>query len=143
MKKQISKKNVYICIAVLLLVAMLVVGKAYFFPSRVNPIIVARIELDYAKQNGVKRVKYMPPCYYFGIYHGCIPVYFDGAATDMAWTETVAGVSFKYPDGNLLRVWENGRFMRLEEAYSEGLLSKEDLETIAYEYHNWKYSLRD
>jgi len=46
-------------------------------------------------------------------------------------TETVADIVFYYSDSNRIRVWYNGDFYSLQEAYEQTLLSYEDLQAIA------------
>ena len=130
MKK--AAKLIYLCVALVLLISAALVGKAYFFPSRVNPILLARIEADYAKHLGGKKE---PIAYCYGIYHGCVAVMFDGPATELIWTEEIAGVSIRHGTGHYIWVWKNGSFVELKEAYSQGLLTKEDIETIANKHH--------
>ena len=77
MKQLISKMNVCRCLAILLVVALLAVGKAYFFPGRINPILLERIKADYAAYYGAKKGPEIQYCY--GIYNGCVPVIFHHA----------------------------------------------------------------
>ena len=141
MKKIVSRKSACICIAFLLLVALLGVGKAYFFPSRVNPILLARIEADYAEYHGMKNGPKIQYCY--GIYNGCVPVMLHHAGYDTGWKEEVSNHVFYYGDGfgarnSGINVWRDGVFLTLQEAYSQGYLSKEDIASI-WDEHEAQY----
>ena len=141
MKQLISKKSICICAAVLLVVALLAVGKAYFFPGRINPILLERIKADYAAYCGAKRGPEIRYCY--GIYNGCVPVIFHHVGVDEGWNERIADHVFYYGDGAGARftginVWRNGDFMSLQEAYSQGYLSEEDIVAI-WEEHESQY----
>ena len=124
-------------VVVLLLVAISAV-KAYFLPITANPIIISRIQKDYAQQRGTEEES-VRECY--GVYNGCVPVVFDAMFAFGFWEEEVAGFTFFHTTviGDAesgIRVWRDGEFMSLREAYAQGYLSKEDIEDI------WKKSLR-
>ena len=68
-------------------------------------------------------------------------IYFD----EEHWEETVAGTLFQYSNGNRILLWKNypdewehielaGSFYELQEAYDLGLLTDDDIRSIAY-YH--------
>ena len=67
------------------------------------------------------------------------------AYEDTAWETSVAGIPFRYDNGNRILLWKvkesdgawpgtGSRFYELQEAYDTGLLTQEDLKSIAY-YH--------
>ena len=75
---------------------------------------------------------------YYGTYNKSIVTMMD--ANGMVYLqvigkETIAGVTFNYNNSNFIRVWNNGTFYRLQEAYEKGFLSVDDLKNIAY-YQN-------
>lgn len=51
----------------------------------------------------------------------------DMAFIDAETTETVAGVEFKYKDGQKLTLWKDGEFYSLSEAYEAQLVSESDI----------------
>ena len=55
---------------------------------------------------------------------------------DTGWEETVADTLFRYNDGNRILIWEHASdyFYELQEAYELGLLTEDDIRSIAY-YH--------
>ena len=68
---------------------------------------------------------------------------------DAAWETTVAGVPFRYDNGNRILLWRHptleemapgvrGYFHELQEAYDSGLLTLEDVRSIAYYHENGK-----
>ena len=76
--------------------------------------------------------------YYYGIYDGCVLFKFYESPfdyTQAVWTQDVSGVSFHHSDGNSLNVWKDGEICGLNFAYSEGWLTRENLEIAAAMYH--------
>ena len=71
---------------------------------------------------------------YYGTYNGCVVVMMGDnytGYTDALWGMEVAGVAFKFKDGNSIRAWKDGKFYTLQAAYEQGLLTQEDLTNIA------------
>ena len=73
---------------------------------------------------------------YFGTYNNCIAVIFNDGAWQMGRMDNIAGVIFRYGDSNTIKIWNEGDFYELQEAYDLELLDKEDLENIAYYWYN-------
>lgn len=67
----------------------------------------------------------------YGTYNGCVPVMLALPAYTVIGTETVADIVFYYSDSNRIRVWHEGDFYSMQEAYDRGLLSYENLRAIA------------
>ena len=68
---------------------------------------------------------------YFGKYGNSVAIYFHtSGAYETPAEEEVAGVSFKYPDSRTIKIWNNGKFYKMAEAYDEGLISKYDVIAI-------------
>jgi len=74
---------------------------------------------------------------YYGTYNGCIAVifndYFHSGSRPLG---LVAGIRFQYDYGNRILAWKEGEFYILQKAFDLGLLTGEDIETIAYYFHN-------
>ncbi len=68
-------------------------------------------------------------CYY-GTYNGCVVVRYD-EPLDAIRTVEVAGVTFVIPTFSYITVWKDGKSYYLQAAYDEGLLNKEQLQTIS------------
>jgi hypothetical protein len=45
--------------------------------------------------------------------------------------EEVAGYEFHYDDMNFIKVWKNGRFYTLTEAYEQDILTTEDISVLS------------
>ena len=75
---------------------------------------------------------------YYGTYNDCVAVKIYGYEMHLTepWEDTVAGVTFMYGSSNEIKVWHNGRLYRLQAAYDNGMLTKDDLRNIAYYHHN-------
>jgi hypothetical protein len=85
---------------------------------------------------------------YYGIYNGCIAVILsnkylipgDGVYINYELEIVVSSVSFLY-GGNIgakIVIYENGKLYDIQESYDKGMLTKEDLKSIAY-YQNEGY----
>ena len=65
---------------------------------------------------------------YFGTYNGAVPVVItvvDGEYPEVEHTETVAGYTFEHYCLNPIKVWKDGDFYSLQEAYDLGILTVE------------------
>ena len=77
---------------------------------------------------------------------------------NMPWETAVAGISFSCSSGNKILIWKieslyvsridmltnpiaQGSFYELQDAYDEGFLTKEDIESIAYYHETEKWIL--
>lgn len=71
---------------------------------------------------------------YYGSYNGAIPVKIENIGivhhTEI-WEENVGGSIFRYSDGNIIRVWKDGKFYTLEKAYKKELLTQEEVYIIS------------
>lgn len=45
-------------------------------------------------------------------------------------TFTIENIEFRFPIGKTVAIWKDGEFWEFGKAYSDGLLTKEDLEKI-------------
>lgn len=69
--------------------------------------------------------------YYGEFASGAIVAMVDaGGYAEYCWSETVAGYTFDYGDGNRITVLYEGEIYTLEEAYESGYLTNDDLKTI-------------
>ena len=73
---------------------------------------------------------------YYGTYGNCIAVMFNDGVWTMGREYIIAGVRFGYPDSNTIKIWNEGDFYELQEAFDLELLDREDLENIAYYWYN-------
>ena len=68
---------------------------------------------------------------YFGTYGDSVAIYFHtSGAYETPIKEKVAGVVFNYPDSRVIRIWNNGKFYKMSEAYEMGLISFFDVLSI-------------
>lgn len=56
---------------------------------------------------------------------------YEGCFYDLLWKETIDGIDIWSKDTNIYRVWSNGKFYKLQEAYEKNVLTKENLTTIS------------
>ena len=68
---------------------------------------------------------------YFGTYGDSVAIYFHtSGAYETPTKEKVAGVVFNYPDSRVIRIWNNGKFYKMPEAYEMGIISFFDVLSI-------------
>ncbi len=75
---------------------------------------------------------------YYGSYDGAVAVMLRGSKmeyTSSDYTETVAGSIIRCNYGNSVRVWKEGSFYTMQEAYDQGILTAEQVAEIA----NYRY----
>jgi len=78
---------------------------------------------------------------YYGKFGDCIPCFLDAVGLDHATaivTQVICGVEFIYGDSRTIKVWRDGDFYSVEEAYKNGFLSKEDVLKLANLYRAGK-----
>lgn len=113
--------------------------------TEVTDDLLVRIENDFAK--------YMYECgtnpafegpwpieYCYGIYNGCVPVMFSTGSYSMGWSDEIADSIIYYRDSKFIFVWNNGNFLRIEEAYERGLLTQGNISEIADIHNNIRYT---
>ena len=70
-------------------------------------------------------------CTFLGKYGNSVAVYFNSAgAYDVATEETVAGYTFTYPDSRVIRIWNNGKFYKISDAYEQKLIKKRHIKSL-------------
>ena len=67
----------------------------------------------------------------YGNYNGAVVVRMERGAFEVITTIQVGGVDFTFSNTNTAIVWHDGQFSELEEAYDNGLLTKDNLIAIA------------
>ena len=75
---------------------------------------------------------------FYGTYNGAIAAMLHSdifGYGNVWWEETIAEITVGYSNANFIVVWYDGAFLQLQSAYDEGVLTKEDIETIAYYHH--------
>jgi len=93
-----------------------------------------KIEADYAKSGENDTISR-----FYGIFDGCVPVMFNQPEQGAISQEKVAGQTFNYNGGNTIKVWKDGNFYSLTEAYAQGLMRKECFEQLAMEHRGGSY----
>lgn len=97
-----------------------------------------KIEADYAKSGENDTISR-----FYGIFDGCVPVMFNQPEQGAVSQEKVAGQTFNYNGGNTIKVWKDGNFYSLKEAYAQGLMRKECFEQLALEHRGGSYKQYD
>ena len=72
---------------------------------------------------------------YYGTYGEAVAIFSPGI-TDAIWEINVAGESLMWHSGFSISVYKEGKFCSLEEAYENGILTQENVKSIA-DYHGW------
>ena len=108
--------------------------------------IISEMKWDYLMQNNITDVTHDNVLVEFceGLYKGYLVAMVD--ATRHVYEKAivnVGGVDFTYFDGNRLIAYKNGEFLSLEDAFNQGVLSKEDLVEIEANFSTEKTSYYD
>ena len=70
-------------------------------------------------------------CTFLGKYGNSVAVYFNSAgAYDVETEETIKGITFTYPDSRVIRIWNNGKFYKISDAYEQELIKKRHIKSI-------------
>ena len=77
--------------------------------------------------------------YYYGMFNGCVPIMFDWSESGAIMEIQVAGSTFHYGGSNTIRIWKNGEFFHLEDAYEKGILNEEQIAIIAVIHNKGLY----
>lgn len=56
---------------------------------------------------------------------------YENCFFDLVWKETIEGVDIWNTNSNIYRVWNNGEFYKLQEAFEKNVITKDDLVTIS------------
>lgn len=133
------RKWYYVLILLLLCVAFIVCGtRSTRFPSAK---LKAEIEEAWQKKTGYK-LNLDDGCHgYYGTYDGAV-VFFGYGATMAVWKINVAGVEFQWNHGANLKVYKEGEFYSLEEAYELGLLTEKNIKSISKYHERFKAEYR-
>ena len=92
-----------------------------------------QIKQDYVKSTDGILADDVKVLEYCGTYDGCIVMMLSHKQafySDVIVKTRVAGIAFQYSNANQLRVWKNGTFYTLEQAYEEGLLSRSNIRSV-------------
>ena len=71
---------------------------------------------------------------YYGVYGGAVPVMMDAPSAGFIITtspEDVAGYRFEFGATRVMKVWKDGAFFSLKEAYEQGVLTAEQVGILA------------
>ena len=67
----------------------------------------------------------------FGQFGDSVAIYFHtSGAYKTPIKEEIAGFKFNYPDSRVVKIWNNGKFYKIGEAFEKGLITESDIETI-------------
>ena len=89
---------------------------------------------DYLSWSGLKGdYKVEEIDYHFlGKYGDSVAIYFKTAgAYETPTEEEVAGYKFSYPDSRVIRIWNNGKFYKMADAYEKGLVKAWNVKRIS------------
>ena len=80
-------------------------------------------------------------CEFFGKYGDSVAVYFHTAGSygEKLQRYDIAGFRFIYPDSRVIRIWNNGDFYTMSEAYELGLINDVDVEAINYPFQSMEF----
>ena len=102
--------------------------------------LLEQIEAQYNEANPSNPRFFMD---YFGTYNGYIALRSAGNL-DVSFEEIVAGVTIKHPENRGITLWKNWQFYTLTEAYDQGLLTINNIQTIAdIANNNWYLNLKE
>ena len=67
----------------------------------------------------------------FGQFGDSVAIYFHtSGAYKTPIKEEIAGLKFNYPDSRVVKIWNNGKFYKMGEAFENGLITESDIEAI-------------
>lgn len=80
-------------------------------------------------------------CEFFGRYGDCAAVYFHTAGSygERLQRYDTAGYRFIYPDSRVIRIWNDGEFYTITEAYEMGLIVEDDVASINYLFQGFEF----
>ena len=77
---------------------------------------------------------------YYGTYNGCTAVMVEyGGYLDAFMKKIIGDIEFVYSSSNTIKIWKEGLFYELQEAFDLGLIVKDDLESINYYFIKYRY----
>ena len=80
-------------------------------------------------------------CEFYGIHGESVAVYFHtSGAYETPIEEEIAGFKFVYPDSRVIRIWNNGEFYKMPEAYDNGLITDESIKNIHQVFRKIKFT---
>ena len=80
-------------------------------------------------------------CEFFGRYGDCAAVYFHTAGSygERLQRYDTAGYRFIYPDSRVIRIWNDGDFYTITEAYEMGFIVEDDVASINYLFQGFEF----
>ena len=80
-------------------------------------------------------------CEFFGRYGDSAAVYFHTAGSygELLQRYDTAGYRFIYPDSRVIRIWNDGNFYTITEAYEMGLIVEDDVASINYLFQDFEF----
>lgn len=99
---------------------------------------------DYLIWSGIQSDKKPEEIQYefYGQYGESAAVYFHtaGAYENEKAVEEIAGFTFSYPDTRVIRIYNNGKFYKMPEAFEMGLINESHVETIYEQFENIEFT---
>lgn len=94
--------------------------------------VISQIEADFAKMKGVEDPEVHRVSHYYGTFHGAVPIQFRGRRANWRGDDLeLAGAEIRYDPSEEIILWKEGKFYTLEDAYGQGILTKEQIAAIA------------
>ena len=113
-----------------------------YMPPPPNDELKLEIIKDYLVWSGIQSDKTPNEidCEFYGVYNESIAVYFHTAgAYQTPLEEKIAGYKFIYPDSRVIRIWNNGKFYRMLEAYEKGLITETNIFDISRAFQSIEF----
>ena len=136
------------CIILILILTLSALVSCAYEIEPIDEELRKRVEADYTsylceKNNWDKDKTSAYIRNYYGIHNGCVVAVFDGnyMTPYPMISEEVAGFTFTYGSTRMIEVWKDGEICTLKEAYTNGLLKKNDIKRIAEIHENREYSV--
>lgn len=152
MKTEFARKHCFKAIVSVLVILCLLFSLVYVLckdplsaSDMSEKVLIFRIEEDYDKYCRKNLKGYDPKIdrasvhYYYGTFDECVPVIFGLISADVLTQEKIEDATLYYSDSNHIKVWENGNFHSLNDAYELGLLTLDEIREIAYIHNNGMY----
>lgn len=109
--------------------------------TAVSAALKAEINEAWQKENGHK-LSWDGESGYYGTYQGAVVFLYDGEMAAQAITEiTVAGENFIWPNAFVIWVYQDAKFYDLSTAYEMGMLTQENVKSIAERHEDYLYTV--
>lgn len=134
-----KSKNSYIIIAIILLMLVCCTSCGGKDTEPLSDKLWTEMQASWLDEYKVK-IPWDGETGYYGTYQEDVVVYIDVGPLAMITEITVAGVKFSWPSSFVIRVYSEGEFSNLETAYEKGLVTQEDVSSIADKHEDYLYA---